>query len=101
MAQQDPICIRRLTLRDSFCILGGMEWLREAIDRAGGCKALAQKTGLSRAHLKNIYRAVRPLTPETVDTLQPHLDVSADVWFAALKARPNRRRRSGVTTDAA
>jgi len=85
--------IHRLTLMDSFCILRGMEWLREAIDRADGHKRVADLCGLSRTHLKNLYRGVRPLTPETVAALQPHLDVPSEQWFEALTTRQNKRRR--------
>lgn len=72
--------------------LTGMTWLQKAIDRAGGWKAVALAVGLSPKHVANLYRGSRPLTLDSVNALAPVLDVADDVWQAALRSRPPRKR---------
>ena len=70
-----------------------MKWLQEAIDRAGGREAVSKLSGLSESHLKNLSRAVRPLTLDSVNALERWLDVPPETWQAALKAKPPRKKR--------
>lgn len=71
-----------------------MEGLREAVERAGGPKKVAEAAGISRAHLKNLYRGVRPMTVDMADLLSPLLDLPASAWDTAIKARRPRKRRA-------
>lgn len=68
-------------------------WFQQAVDDAGGMKVVAEKSGLSQSHLKNLYRHVRPLTVDSVNALEPVLGVTSEVWQAALKAKPPRKPR--------
>lgn len=69
-----------------------MDWLKKAIDEAGGLKEVARKSGISFSLLKSIYRGQRTVTTESADKLRPVLAVADTIWLETLLARPHRKR---------
>ncbi|MCB9507989.1 MAG: hypothetical protein H6697_10020 [Myxococcales bacterium] len=64
-----------------------MEWLRQAIERAGGVAAVCSASDLTPGHVYNILRGERPLALETVKRLRVVLDdVSDEQWAAGMLA---------------
>ena len=78
-----------------------MDWLKTAIEDAGGVPAVAEAAGVSEEHLYNILARRKRITPRVAAKLAPVLSgVARACWVTATmgetfaqKESPKRRRQ--------
>ena len=84
-----------------------MEWLRTAVESAGGPSKVGRAAGLSDEHICNLMAGRRPLTPRVAALLREVLTgvpsaqwVEATMGVAFTQKEPRRTRRQVKTAVA-